>query len=185
MKVLAMVSCLLLPSVAAGAEAAHPSPPKELEQLQFFDGDWTCEGQEPDTPWSKAHKTKTKVKVKDDLGGFWYSGKVDQDKTGENPYPMEAKFHWTYDADQKRFEGGWIDNSGGWAMQSSPGWQGDTMTWTGEATLQGHRSAMRDVITRKGDDEFRHAYEAQIDGQWKAVGEETCRRAKDKKKKKD
>lgn len=185
MRLLVILSCVLLPTAATAAESGRPSPPQELEQLQFFEGDWACEGQEPETPWSKAHETKTTVKVKSDLDGFWYSGKVEQDKTGDNPHPMEGKFHWSYDRAQKRFEGGWIDNSGGWAMQSSPGWQGDSITWTGEATLQGHKSAMRDVITKKGSHEFRHTYEAQIDGQWKPVGEETCRRSKEKKKKKD
>ena len=182
MRLRAVLCCVAL-GLPAAAPAEAPRPPRELEQLQYFEGDWECEGQEADTPWSKAHKTKTDVKVKSDLDGFWYSGKVEQGKK-DNPQPLEAKFHWSYDVAQKRFEGGWIDNTGGWAMQSSPGWQGDTLTWTGEATLLGVKSGMRDVITRKGADEFHHTYEAQIDGQWKPVGEETCRREKDKKKKK-
>ena len=180
-----IVCCLvMIPALALAAEPARPTPPPELEQLRFFEGDWLCEGQEADTPWSKGHKTRTTVKVKTDLDKFWYSGKIDQDKSDDTPHPLEAKFHWSYDAAQKRFEGGWIDNTGGWAMQSSAGWEGDVMTWTGQAAVQGQRTAMRDVVTRKGKDEFHHAYEAEIDGSWKPVGEETCRRTKEKGKKK-
>lgn len=183
MKRLAILCCFGLPTALFAADAAPSSPPSEMGQLQYFDGEWECEGQESETAGAKAHKTKTRVKVKDDLGGFWYSGKVEQDKTGDNPQPLEAKFHWTYDRERKRFEGGLIDNSGGYLMQSSGGWQGETITWTGQGAVQGQKGMLRDVITKKGEDEFQHTYEAWVDGKWAPVGEETCRRDKKKKKK--
>jgi hypothetical protein len=156
------------------AAAAPPSPPKELKELAVFDGDWDCEGQQHDSPGGTAHKTRAEVKIKTDLDGFWYSGKIDQKKTGDNPYPVEGKFHWSYDTAQKRYEAGWIDSHGGWTMQSSPGWDGNTLTWTGERTFQGQKTPVRDVFTKKGSD-LHHRREAQVDGEWKPVADEVCR----------
>src|SRR5881394_4094772 len=74
-------------AAAPAVPPGPPVPPKEIDQLKFFHGDWSCEGQEPDSPWGKAHKTKTTATVHPDLDGFWVSGRIEQEKTAENAHP--------------------------------------------------------------------------------------------------
>jgi hypothetical protein len=54
----------------------------------------------------------------------------------------------SYDPTVKMWVTTGVDNLGGYGMQSSPGWQGNTITWTGQG-LDG--SKFTDVITKVSD----------------------------------
>jgi hypothetical protein len=168
---------------APAAKAPAPVPAKELEQIRVLEGHWTCEGQAPESPMGPAHKTKAAVKMSSDLDGFWYSGLVEQEKTPENPRPMKGRFHWTYDTAAKAFKSTFVDNSGGWATQSSAGWKGDTLTFEGDMIANGKKTPARDVFVKKSDSEILHSIEAQIGGKWTKLGDETCKRREGKGKK--
>ncbi len=166
------------PAVAAAAPEAPPAPPKELDQLDVFEGTWKCEGHSPESPFGPARKMTTVVKIYSDLDGFWLSGEVEEQPSADNPKPLKGKFHWTYDTTDKRFEAGWIDNMGGWATQSSPGWQGERITFDGEMVANGQKLPARDVFEKKADKELLHSFEAQVGEKWTKLGEEVCRRTK-------
>src|SRR5712691_8171411 len=117
--------------------AAVPTPAPELAQLDYFLGTWRCDGTAPVTPMGPARKTRTTVSIGPDLGGFWYSGTVREDKTTDNAHPVYGIFHETYDAAKKQFLLLWADNYGGWATETTRGWDGEKIVWEGEGTLGG------------------------------------------------
>jgi hypothetical protein len=41
----------------------------------------------------------------------------------------------------------------------SPGWQGDTLTFTGEQMMMGEKASAKDTFTKKGANEFTHEFE--------------------------
>jgi Protein of unknown function (DUF1579) len=157
--------------------ARPPAPPREMAQLQFFEGKWACEGRAPETPLGPAHQMRSAVAMAWDLDGFWVSGSVDEEKTTENPHPMHGRLHWTYDATQRIFRATWIDNTGSWANQTSPGWQGNQMTWTGTMMAMGQKMAVRDLFDKAPDGQLRHSAEAEIAGKWTSLGVEVCTKA--------
>jgi hypothetical protein len=74
----------------------------------------------------------------------------------------------------------WVDNMGAWSTETSPGWQGDTMVWTGEGSLNGMKVGSRDTFTKKGAD-LHHVGEVQMDGKWVTLQDELCKRSAAKK----
>jgi hypothetical protein len=178
---LVVAAALAVPVAAfAQAPAAPPTPPKpgpEMEQLNAFVGNWHCEGAVPASPFGPAHKSKTDVQIHKDLGGFWVSGHVKELKTAESPMPIEGNFHQTYDPGKKQYVMIWVDNFGGWATSTSPGWEADKIAWTGESFMAGQTFGSRDTFTKKGPGVLLHGMEMQDKGQWTSMGDETCKKA--------
>jgi hypothetical protein len=167
------------PAVPAGKPAdpaAAPKPAAELAQLKYFLGTWHCEGEVPASPMGPAHKSRATVVTRLDLDGFWYSGTVREEKTASNPHAMTGMFHETYDPAKKQFVMLWVDNSGSWSTETSSGWEGDKMAFSGEATMGGQKSPVRDAFTKKSATEMVHSYEMTMGGQ-KIAGDETCKKA--------
>jgi len=160
-------------SAAPAGGMAAPKPAPEMAQLKAFDGTWSCEGEMPAGPQGPAQKTKTTVKSHLGMNGFWQVGTV----TMAAP-PMEGMFHITYDAGQKKYVMVWVDNMGGYSQETATGWDGDKMVYTGEGSMMGQKMQARDTFTKSADGStFKHASEAQMNGQWTPMGEETCRKA--------
>lgn len=164
-------------SVPSNIPVAPPAPPRELAQLKPYEGKWTCEGRVPVAVFGPVHNTKSTVVVASDLDGFWYTGSVDEEKTAESPSPMRGRFHWTYDASQRAFRATWIDNMGGWAAQTSSGWQTNKMTWTGTMEAAGKKLACRDTFEKTPDGQMRHIAEAQLPSGWTNLAIEVCKKA--------
>ena len=159
---------------AEGAAMAAPKPAPEMAQLKFFDGSWTCNGDSPATPMGPAQKTKSAVKSHTAMNGFWQAGTVSMSSPAMS---MEGMFHITYDAAAKQYVMLWMDNMGGYAQQTSPGWDGDKVVYTGEGSMMGQKMQARDTFIKNADGSFKHTSEAQMNGQWTSMGEETCKKA--------
>ena len=67
---------------------------------------------------------------------------------------------------------------GGWAQQTSAGWQGDALVFTGDGVMGGQKSGARDTFTKKADGSLTHKGEMQMKGKWVVMDEETCRKSK-------
>jgi hypothetical protein len=161
------------------AQSPPPGPPKpapELSQLKFFDGTWHCDGANPASAFGPAHKTKATVKAGFELGGFWHTVHYEEAKTAENPTPIQGRGYWGYDAAAKSFISAWVDNMGGLAHQTSAGWQGDTLVWTGQSAMGGQRIPARDTFTKKPDGSLTHKGELQMGGKWIILDEESCKK---------
>ncbi len=173
---LASIAVLLLVGSSALAQQA-PKPATEMSQVKYFAGSWACSGDAPAGPFGPAHKTMSSLVLQSDLDGFWYDGTLTEMKTASNTQPVKGMAHLGYDATGKQYVMVWVDNFGTWATEMSPGWQGDTMVWTGDQMGLGEKAAARDTYVKKGDTEFTHKYELNMKGQWSAVLAETCKKA--------
>jgi hypothetical protein len=111
-----------------------------------------------------------------DLDGFWYSGTVREEKAANTPHPMSGMFHETYDGAKKQFVMLWLDNFGGWSTETSTGWDGNRIVYSGEAVMGGEKVPVRDTFAKKGETEMVHSYEMTMSGQ-KIAGDETCKKA--------
>jgi len=165
-----------VPADKPASPAPAPKPAPELAQLKYFLGTWHCEGEVPASPMGPAHKSRATVVTRLDLDGFWYSGTVREEKTAATPRAMTGMFHETYDPGKKQFVMLWVDNYGGWSTETSPGWEGDKIAYSGEATMGGEKSPVRDTFTKKSATELVHSYEMTMGGQ-KIAGDETCKKA--------
>jgi hypothetical protein len=168
----------LLVATSAAAQEGPPKPAPELANLKFFAGSWTCSGDSPAGPFGPAHKTQSTVTLKSDLDGFWYAGTMTEMKTASNPHPVKGMLHLGYDTGEKQFVQVWVDNTGSRSVQMSPGWEGDSISFTGEQVVMGEKAAAKDTITKKGAREFTHKFELTMKGETHTIVDETCKRAK-------
>jgi hypothetical protein len=159
----------------ASAPDAPPTPAAEMSHLKFFDGTWTCEGTVPPSPMGPGGKMTTSVKSHTDLGGFWQSGMVKSTTTGMPS--MEGMFHMTYDAGAKQYVMLWVDNMGAWAKSTAAGWEGDKIVFSGEVAMGGKMMMTRETFVKGADGSFKRDSEAQMDGTWTPMGNETCKKA--------
>ena len=173
---LVSAAVLLLVASAALAQSA-PKPAPEMSNIKYFSGSWTCSGDAPASPFGPAHKTKSSMTLKSDLDGFWYDGMMTEMKTASNTHPVKGMMHVGYDSAAKQYVMVWLDNFGSWATEMSPGWQGDTMVWTGDQMLMGEKAAAKDTMVKKSDTEYTHKFELQTKGQWGTIVDETCKKA--------
>ena len=172
----ASVAGLLLVGSAALAQQA-PKPAAEMSQIKYYAGAWKCSGDAPASPFGPAHKTQTSLTLKSDLDGFWYDGMMTEMKTASNTHPVKGMLHLGYDSTAKQYVLVWLDNFGSWATEMSPGWQGDTMVWTGDMMAMGEKAGARDTFVKKSDTEFTHKFELNMKGQWGTIVDETCKKA--------
>ena len=173
-----LVSAAVLLFVASAVLAQLPTKPApELSQLKYFAGSWTCAGDAPASPFGPAHKTKSSLMLKSDLDGFWYDGMMTEMKTASNTHPVKGMLHLGYDSTAKQYVLVWLDNFGSWATEMSPGWQGDTMVWTGEQMALGEKATARDTFVKKSDTEYTHKVELNMKGKWSPIVDETCKKA--------
>ena len=150
-----------------------PKPSPEMAKLDFFKGNWTCQGQTAASPMGPAGKTTTTASIKTDLGGFWQTGSIKG--TMANMPPMEGMFHTTYDPAAKEFVMLWVDNMGASSRSTSTGWQGDKIAFEGDANMPGQKPMKnRDTFTKSGPNTMKRSWEMQMDGKWTPLGEETC-----------
>jgi hypothetical protein len=169
--VAAVVPCALLIAAPEGP----PKPAAEMANLKVFDGAWTCEGKSEASPFGPAGATKGSVRSHVDLGGFWQSGTVKSAMVG-TPGTMEGMFHMTYDPGPKQYVMLWRDNMGGYARETSAGWEGDKIVFTGSTAMAGKQVQTRDTFTKAADGSLKHDWEGQTDGKWAAMGSETCKK---------
>jgi len=170
-------TAVLPASAQAPAPTGPPSPPAELAKLAFFAGDWSCKGKAEATPMGAEHATTAKVHIAKGIGGFWYVGTYTETKTKANPHPMVFHFLQGYDAAAKTFTEFCFDAFGSHCQQTSPGWDGDKIVFTGEVAGS-PATPVRDTFTKTGAASLEHMGEMQADGKWVATDHETCTRAK-------
>src|SRR5262249_23754605 len=159
----------------APAAMEAPKPPAEVAQLKFFDGSWTCAGTANPSSFGPGGKTTSTVRSHTDLGGFFQSGVIKG--SGGGMPPMEGMFHMTYDPGMKQYVMLWVDSGGGRGQETSSGWEGEKIVFSGEMIMGTQKMTMRDTFAKGSAGEMKHSYEAQVDGNWTPMGDETCKKA--------
>jgi len=179
----AALIALAVPALADDKKMEMPKPPKELSQLSYFLGSWTCTGKAFATDMGPEHASEAHVSFAKALDGFWYLFHYDETKTAANPMPYHAAGFWGYDTGDKLFVQRCHDNMSGYCQTTSKGWVGDVLTFEGPGSMGGQKMGMRDTFTKKSATEVVHAGAFQgPDGKWVNTDEETCTKAAAKKK---
>jgi hypothetical protein len=168
------------PAKPAAPAKTPPPPPKPpvpnaaLAQLKPLAGSWACTGRTFGP--GPEHATSAAMTFSWHLDGFWLEVRYDEPKTAANPVPLSAIAEWGFDEVQQALAAVAVDNFGGSAVQSAPGWQGDKLVFEGA----GHRYAVqfqaRDSFLRHGDGQLAHTFEADVNGSWIKLHEDTCTR---------
>jgi len=153
-----------------------PKPAPELEQMKSLEGSWRCQGRAPSGPSGPEHAYKSSWKWKRDLDGFWWSAEYEQKRSGQNPSPMRTRGYLTWDAAARMFVLLGVDNVGGYAQESTAGWNGTVLTLAGESTTGGRRLPFREVITLGGPRELTWRGEIKQGGDWTTLGEDLCKK---------
>lgn len=96
-----------------------------------------------------------------------------ESKSAANPMPFHVAGYFGYDAEQKKLVLGGVDNTGGYSTESSDGWDGDTIVFTGPWHMGGMTMNSRDTF-RKTAKGLAHTGEVEQNGQWVKSVEETC-----------
>lgn len=172
------------PTFVAAAEAnLRPSAeqqqlnavvPSQLADLSVFQGTSTCVGTQGDSLFGSAHPIQTNVTGKADLGGFWLNVRYEDQKTADNDHPTTGVYSFTYEAATKLIVAVWTDSLAGYGIQTSRGWQGDTLVLVGDYNAAGQAMGARDTFQKTSAGIVNHLSELQVQGQWEKLYAETC-----------
>jgi ketosteroid isomerase-like protein len=163
------------PAVNAAPPAAA-KPPEQLSMEKWFVGSWICEGKQHASPTGPAVKFTDKFTFKMALGGSWLTYHIDQTEgplkgkqtlIGWGAWDANAKVHVRRDM-----------NIGGSRMDvSTPGWDGDTLVFTGYIVAGDEKLFVKQTFTKKGDTAYDSALVVTgADGMPTQWEEETCKK---------
>ena len=166
----------LLPSLALAQEGKMPAPPEELSAEKWFVGSWACEGTQHASPAGPEMKYSDSIVFKMDMSGFWLHYTGDYTKPKKMPWLSGAA---TWDAGMKKHVRFDAMMGGGWAMVTSPGWEGDKIVFDGDQSMMGKKMKFRHTITKQGDAAFTGVIElGGPDGKLMTFIDESCKKKK-------
>jgi Protein of unknown function (DUF1579) len=173
-----MLTCAVT-GLAVGQDQriARPQPSPELRQLGFFVGTFRCKGEAFKTPMSEPHPVERTIAGKMDLDGFWLFMRFDDMASATNPMPIRGNWQLAHNARERNFVALWTDNLGRWFPQTSAGWEGDSIAFTGEFTLNDQKGVVRDSFTRKSEREMIMTVDIPHDGDWMPLLKFDCVRS--------
>jgi hypothetical protein len=152
----------------APSPSALPALKPEMQPLAFFIGEWNCEGEFI----ASKKPTAARISATPDLDGSWIAFRW----TDREPSSFHALELFGFDKTAHRFTNFIHDNFGGARLFNSPGWEADTLTWTGNALVTTAPPSERFVIERKSAKEFVITWETRKpQADWTAGDRLTCR----------
>jgi Protein of unknown function (DUF1579) len=169
------------PAAAPVAAAAPPPPPapkpaSELDQLKMFEGTWRCDGKQPAGPMGPEQVYKSTFKGKKDVDNFWLAFAYNQKKSKVHTMPISAKGYLGYDPAAKKYVTLGVDNMGGSMSESSPGWEADKLTFSGDGQMGGQKISFRETYTKTSDKTMVWSGEMKMGKDWIPVGTDTCKK---------
>lgn len=112
------------------------------------------------------------IAIAADVDGSWLTFRWD-DKAPNRFHALEL---WGFDKTANHFTNFVYDNLGGARLFQSAGWEGDTLTWTGNALTSPPAANERFVIERKSPKEFVISYDTRKpQADWATGDHLTCR----------
>lgn len=172
----AALGAAILASPVAATSPAPRTPAPEMAQLGFFVGSFACKGETDATPMSAPHPISRTITGRMDLDDFWLFMRFEDKRTTENPTPIRGNWQLIYDAKAKNFAAVWTDNLGRWFPQTSSGWEGDTIAFTGDFVLDDKKGTVRDTFIKKSDRDMVMRVDVQTDGVWRRFFQLDCRK---------
>ncbi len=163
------------PAVNAAPSTA-PTPPNQLSVEKWFVGNWICAGEQHASPQAPAVQFTDEFTFKMALDGSWLTYYIDQSKG-----PFQGKqtlIGWgTWDANAKVHIRRDMNIGGSRVDVTAPGWDGDTLVFTGYMITGDEKLPIRHTFTKKGD----AAYDSALvvtgaEGKPMEWEEESCRK---------
>ncbi|HET6896224.1 MAG TPA: hypothetical protein VFH72_12645 [Candidatus Baltobacteraceae bacterium] len=104
-----------------------PQTPKpNFSQMAFLTGTWNCSVKSSRRP--SAYQTTSTANVSSD--GYWMVTRTTTHKASWIPAELRSEDRRTYDPSTSRWIDIGTDDGGGYNVSTSPGWKGNTITWT-------------------------------------------------------
>ena len=160
---------------ATAQNVQKPQPSPELEQIEYFRGNWRCYGQEVNSA-QPLPPTELTWNVERSLDNFWYVGQAQEQKTFSNPKQTSSQEFIGYNGASEQFVRLQVASNGNLLNLSSPGWKGKQWVWEGTVVDAGKELPIREVITQRSRSEFTAVYYLKDrSGENTPVIEEICR----------
>jgi hypothetical protein len=164
---------------AAAAPAAPPKPAPELDALfKGWEGNWKCDttfAANAMGPGSPEMKTKSEVKIKKELAGFWYRGEYKIKKSKTMP-GMEGIFMLGYDTGTKAPVNLTYDGMGGYAVETAAGATPDKQVFVGDGHMMGMKVKFRETMSKKSDKEVEHSFDVDMGKGFQPMGTDVCKK---------
>ena len=161
--VVASAAVLLSACATPGSALRFATLTPEVEPLRYFVGTWSATMTNPQTK-KVSHLA---YRISPTLDGMWLQG------NGESP-ELAVKIHdlWGKDSYVGDYVRVLFDSRGTSGVVRSKGWDGNTLTFVGEAHGDADAVQVRETITRVGPDEFHAVWEAKAGETWTAYSVE-------------
>ena len=169
-----LVTVVVSLAVAAFAQEkpSEPPPPNPLFQLQRLMGQYQCTGTAFAFGGQPEHKVTSTLTGKLIYDDHWLELTRVENKTAENPHPIDSRGFFAWDAMRKTFVFNGIISVGGYWMET-----GSAYTFEGPNHIPG-MAPLKGRDTWKPGSIFVIGYQFEVEegGTWKKVIEENCTR---------
>jgi hypothetical protein len=151
--ILALVFALLSSVSLAGAQVEStpipPAPKPDFSKMQFLVGTWDCSTMSARRPGPYKSTVTTTIEP----NGYWMSNKTVIHKASWIPAEFSGEDRMTYDASTSRWIDISTDETGGYDITTSPGWNGNAIVWTELTYTKGNNTATENetTVTKNSD----------------------------------
>jgi hypothetical protein len=161
---------------ASAAPQAAPKVPEQLSMEKWFVGNWICEGSQHAFPTGPAVKFTDNFTFKMALDGSWLTYHIDQIQG-----PLQGKrtlIGWgTWDANAKVHIRRDMNIGGSRVDVTAPGWDGDTLVFTGYMIAGDEKLPIKQTFTKRGNAAYNSALVVtSAEGKPVEWEEESCRK---------
>ncbi len=139
----------ILFALTAGAFAQTESTPvpasskPDFSKMQFLTGTWNCSVLSARRPGP--YRTTSTATISPD--GYWLVTRTAVHKASWIPQSFTSEDRITYDPTTSRWVDIAYDPAGGYDLSTSPGWRGNSMTWTDQFYPKGNNTATNNPTT--------------------------------------
>ncbi len=135
------------PKIEATPVPAAQKP--DFSSMKFLAGTWNCINRSARRPGPY----KTTVTYAMDSSGYWMTSHNVVHPASWIPHEFAGDGKMTYNASSKQWVEIDTDDRGGYAVQTSNGWHGNSMTWSDAlASMSGNIVSMNPTVQRKVSD---------------------------------
>jgi uncharacterized protein YodC (DUF2158 family) len=158
--------------------ADHMLEKSGISALSFFVGSWKGSGRFSATALEPERAIRC-IELEAGLQhrGRWLVQRLVELDVPTELNPVDATRIWGYDASSGMFVCEWFDAHGRRGTVHSKGLERERLITTGTAVSDGRSVALREVFTRRADDEFQHVGEMDFGGGWIVTDEQVFYRA--------
>lgn len=119
------------------------NPKPDFSKMQFLTGTWSCSVKSSRRP--AAFRTTSTGRISND--GYWLITQTTTPKTSWMSGNLTGEDKMTYDASTSRWVDVNTDDQGNYNVSTSPGWTGNTITWTDAVITKTNATASTNPTT--------------------------------------